>query len=131
MEKEKHLKASLALILSSGDAVKIGDIKSRITDDGQRVDLDQVRNKLSFSAQLSRRDANNLREEIAPLLKAEEMADQLRSMQRLWNNKIKYMDRRTRRVYTRQFWAKIELFEMFCNKYGINSNIQVYERTQI
>lgn len=131
MEKEKHLKASLALILSSGDAVKIGDIKSRITDDGHRVDLDQVRNKLSFSVQLSRRDANSLRKEMAPLLKAQEMAAQLRSMQSLWINKIKYMDRRTRRVYTRQFWAKIKLFEMFCKRYNINSNIQIYERNQI
>lgn len=124
MEKEKHLKASLALILSSGDAVKIGNIKSRITDDGHRMNLDQVRNKLSFSAQLSRKDANRLMEEIGPLLKAEEMAEQLRAMQRLWNDKIKYMDRRTRREYKRRFWAKTELFTIFCTKYNINYDIQ-------
>lgn len=127
MEKENHLKASLALMLSAGDVVKIGEIKSRTTDDGHRVDLDKVRNELSFSAQLSRRDANQLRAEIAPLLKAEEMADRLRTMQRLWNDKIKYMDRRTRRAYTRRFWAQIDLFTIFCAKHNINSNLQVYE----
>lgn len=124
MEKEKHLKASAALILSSGDVVTIGDFKVRTIVTSHRVNLDKVRNKLSFSAQLSQKDANRLGAEIWPLLKAEEMAEQLRAMQRLWNDKIKYMNRRTRRAYTRRFWAKTELYTIFCTKHGINYDIQ-------
>lgn len=124
MDKENCLKKSLALLLSSGDIVKIGDIKTTLTDYGQRVSLDQARNKLSFSVQLSREDANRMMEVFAPLKKAEEMAAQLREMQKLWNDKIKYMDRRTRRAYMRHLLAKIELFTIFCTKYGINYDIQ-------
>lgn len=120
MEKEKSLKASLALILSSGNVVKIGDIKAGTIDDGHRVNLDDFRQRMSFSTQLSQKDVNKLMGGISPLLKAEKMAKQLRAAQRLWNEKIKYMDRGTRRAFTRRFWANYNLFTIFCTKHGIN-----------
>ncbi len=124
MNKPNYLKATLAAAISTGDIVKIGDIKTRSTGEAARVDLDQVRNKLTMSATISHGDARRLREAAVPLMKAEEMADRLRIMQEMWAAKIRYMDRRTRRAYTRQFWANVEQFKAYCTKNGINYNIK-------
>ena len=107
-----------------GDIVKLGDIKARSTTAKVGTDLAQTSNKLIMSVKISPEDATRLLQETAPLIKARAMADKIRDMQELWVTKIKYMDRRQRRVYTRQFRTYVAQFKAYCTKNGINYNIQ-------
>ena len=124
MNKLNYLKTSLAVVISCGDIVRIGDIKTRSMNEAAGVDLDRVHNKLTMSAKINPDDARQLLQATTPLAKSEEMADEIRNIQEVWGRKIRYMDRRTRRAYTRQFWARVKHFKAYCTKNGINYNIQ-------
>lgn len=123
MEKFNNLNDTLFVVIAD-DIVRVGNIIKTSSEIRRRVNLEQARNKFTMTAEISKEGFLRIQQLSAPLKRADEMAVQLNDMQQAWTDKIKYMDRRQRRAYKRQFWALAKQFKAYCTKNGINYTIQ-------
>lgn len=121
MKRINDPSAILSALIASGDVVDLGNITEVNAD---IVNIEQARNKFTMTAQISQEERHRIQQLFGPLKKADEMAAELNNMQQTWTDKIKFMDRRTRRKYERQFRALAKQFKAHCTKNGINYTIQ-------
>lgn len=121
MKKINTPSAILSALIASDNVVYLGNI---IEVNADIENIEQARNKFTMKAQICQEEMHRIQQHFDPLKKADEMAAELNDMQQTWTEKIKYMDRRTRRKYERQFRALAKQFKAHCTKNGINYTIQ-------
>lgn len=118
MKKLNNLNDTLSVAIAD-DIVGIGNIIKASPEIHRRANLEQARNKFTMTAEISQEDVLRIQQLSAPLKRADEMAAQLNDMQQLWKDKIKYMDRRTRRAYKRHARELAKQFKAYCSMHGI------------